>query len=329
MQDRKLRVGVARFPYGGNGGTSSEVPQVGTWLAKVAVKASKDPRIEWIWMPTFSDTPISMTRNLAVETARRLEIDVLVAIDSDMMPDCELHPTNPTAKPFFSSSFDFLYEHYQRGPVMIAAPYCGPPPHENVYVFQWVNKETDRPDDDAYSLALDQFSRPEAARRTGFEAVGALPTGLFMVDMRLFDIAKPPYFYYEYEGDGTKCAVCGCRPPGKQSSKCSTEDVTATRDLSLIGLEKLGYNPIFVNWDAWAGHVKPKVVRKPVIMSTDQVNERLVAAIKRDHRSDERLMIVGAGDATCYPPIPEQTTYGPPTNHCSSREGRSSVASAG
>lgn len=295
MQPRKLKVGVARFPYGGNGGTASEVPEVGTWLAKVAVKVSQDPRIEWEWMPTFSDTPIPMTRNLSVEYARQRKFDVLVMIDSDMVPDCEIG-RDPNAKPFFSSSFDFLYEHYERGPVVIAAPYCGPPPNENVYVFQWVNRETGRLDDDSFALAIDQFSRPEAARRSGFEAAAALPTGLIMYDMRVFDIAPSPYFYYEYDGDGAKCPECGCRKPGKQHKKASTEDCTATRDFALIGQQVLGYNPMFVNWDAWAGHMKPKMVRKPVIMGVDGVGERFTAAMKRNERSDEKLMIVGAGD---------------------------------
>jgi uncharacterized UPF0146 family protein len=51
--------------------------------------------------------------------------------------------------------------------------------------------------------------------------------------------------------------------------------VTQTRDLSLVGTTQLGYNPVFCNWDAWAGHWKPKCVGKPAILSASSVGHKL------------------------------------------------------
>lgn len=277
MKDRQFKVAIARFPYGGNGGVSSEVPDIGDWLVKTVIDAKADPRVQDIFSFRVSDTPITMTRNRAVKTAREAGVDVLVMIDSDMNPD--IHRARAGSQLFWNSSFDFLVKHYERGPVVIGAPYCGPPPFENVYVFEWKGFETDTPND---HLSLDAYTREQAAVLGGIQPCAALPTGLIMYDMRIFDILKPPYFSYEWTDE-------------TQSEKASTEDVMATRDMHLRGLELLGYNPVFCNWDAWAGHWKPKCVGKPNLLAAEQVSEKYRAAAARETRSDEQLLDVGAG----------------------------------
>lgn len=276
MTPAKLNVFFAFFPYGGNGGISSEHPSIRSWFARTVIAAKKDERIDDINFLDFSDTPITMTRNRAVKRAMDAGADVLVMCDSDQYPDLYLGQ-DPLAKPFFQSSFGFLYENRMKGRyVVVGSPYCGPPPTENVYVFRWANWQSDHPNVD---LRLEQFPREDAAIRSGIEEVAALPTGLIMFDLRVFDFLKPPYFYYEYTD------------PYEQE-KASTEDVTCTRDIALHGSQVAGYSPIHCNWDAWAGHFKPKCVGKPQLLTTDQVNEKYREAVQRGKPSNERLTFV-------------------------------------
>mgnify|MGYP001593860219 CR=1 FL=1 len=311
MQPRKLNVFFAYLAYGGNGATASEVPDIRDWAVATAIKAAKDDRIDRISSKTFSDTPVDMVRNQIVETAIADRSDVLVMVDSDQKPDMYVG-FDPTAKPFWDSSFDFLYEHWERGPSVIMAPYCGPPPHpikggmENVYAFYWANKESPdcvlpgstTPADPLHGIGmlLDQYSRAETGRMLGIQECGAGPTGLSMWDMRAFELVRPPYFYYEWEGDGAACPHCHQVYPGKRSHKSSTEDVTATRDISLNGIQTLGYNPMFINWDAWAGHWKPRCVGKPTMIKADHVSHKLAAAVRANQRSTDRMVYVSRGD---------------------------------
>lgn len=260
---QQFNVGFVTFSYGGNGGISSEVPQIREWMTPLVSEASKDERIETIRIWNLADTPITMTRNRAVVQARANKVDVLVMVDSDMFPD--MYAGQPGAKPFFQSSFDFLVSHYHKGPVAIGAPYCGPPPNECPYIFRWQNRESDSATPD---FQLEMYDRHTAASMIGIQECAALPTGLIMYDMRCFDLTEPkdkdshPWFYYEWTD---KYA----------SEKASTEDVTQTRDLSLLGTTDLGYNPVFCNWDAWAGHWKPKCVGKPAVLTAKGVGHKL------------------------------------------------------
>jgi hypothetical protein len=307
MTPRKAKVLITAFTYSGNGGIPTQAEQVSEWIAHTMVKAGRDERIEWIKKTSFCDTPITATRNRAVVAAREIGADILVMVDSDMWPDNRVG-RDPEAKPFFDTSFDFLYKHYDCGPVVIGAPYCGPPPIEMAYVFTWRTQQSDHPNVD---YALKPYSREEAATMKGIQHCAALPTGLIMFDMRAFELTEPKrkqetlikrlmapvegqyitgepltleqvrehtqrcldmkqqseqsWFYYEWTNE-------------YQSEKASTEDVTATRDIASHGVLELGYNPLRVNWDAWAGHWKVKCVDKPVVLSSEDVNNKLIRA---------------------------------------------------
>ncbi len=260
---QKFSVGIVTFSYGGNGGISSEVPDIREWMIPTVLEAHKDERISGIRIWNLSDTPITMTRNRAVVMAREYGIDVLVMVDSDMKPD--VNAGMPDAKPFFKSSFDFLVDHYHKGPCVIGAPYCGPPPVENVYVFRWNNLVSDNPNPD---FQLEMYDRHTAVKMAGIQDCAALPTGLIMYDMRAFEITEPktdadkPWFYYEWKDRFA-------------ADKASTEDVTQTRDLSLAGTQSLGYNPVYCNWDSWAGHWKPKCVGKPQVIDASGISDKL------------------------------------------------------
>lgn len=304
MQPRKLKLFFAFMPFGGVGSAQSEHPSIRNWLIPLIHKAKQDPRIDPdIGFKDLADIPLDMVRNDLVGYAREDGADVLIMVDSDNTPDVMLG-IDPEAKPFFESSFDFLYDHYEKGPVVIGAPYCGPPMQpdgygtENVYVFLWRNFNSRNPTD---RMALRQFEREEAAVRTGIEPVAALPTGCIMFDMRAFDLIPHPYFSYEYEGDGPACEKCGCPKPGQRRKKCSTEDVVTTRNISLNGEIKLGYNPIYCNWDAWAGHWKPLCVGKPRILTTDRVGNAVREAVLGNKRSDVRTVHVNSRKLPVHP----------------------------
>lgn len=273
----KLKVGICSFSYGGNGGIRSEVPDVRDWMIDTMIAARQDERIKSIMNYDLADTPITMTRNRSVIEARKMGLDVLVMVDSDMRPDSE-----PEGKPFFTEAFNFLYDSYARGPVVVAAPYCGPPPHENVYVFQWENKMNDQCNP---NHSLSAYPRAHAARMTGITPVAALPTGLIMYDMRIFDMLEPkgpgskPWFYYEYSDK-------------YESNKGSTEDVTATRDMSMVGSKLLGYNPVYCAWDSWAGHWKPHLVRKPRPVTVEVVGAKYAEALESGFTPGDRIAYI-------------------------------------
>lgn len=300
MTPAKLNLFLASFPYGGNGATSSEVPTVRHWFARTIVAAKKDERIDGVLWQDFSDTPITMTRNAAVVAARRAGADVLLMIDSDMAPDLYVGK-DPEARTFFEIAFDFVYRRRMEGkPVVVGAPYCGPPPVECVYVFRWTSMESGGAD---LHPKMEMYSREDAAKMGGIQPAAALPTGLILFDMEIFDHTDPKHeyqrllqmhdrktaealtrswFYYEYDDI-------------YQAQKASTEDVTATRDMGLVVEDKLGYNPLHCAWDSWAGHWKPKCVGKPQPIYGDSVNEKYRTAVTENRISNERLVMVRNG----------------------------------
>ncbi len=272
----KYRVFVQRFPYG-----SVEHTPCVTWLMEFAQHVTKDPRFDVIFGKPLDDTPITMTRNRSVELARKAGADFLLMIDSDMDPDCELG-RDPRAKEFWPTTIDFMLKH--QGPCVVGAPYCGPPPLENIYVFNWQKMETNPGNNDMQGLKLGQFSREHAYIMSGIQEVAALPTGLIVFDMRGFENIKTPYFSYEYYGDGPKCEACGQPKRGPEAEKCSTEDVVTTRDLSIAGV------PQYCNWDAWAGHRKMKTVRKPDLFTADGVAAKMHEALVSRRTISDRLI---------------------------------------
>lgn len=301
---RKLNLYFAFPCYGGNGGVSSEAPDIRRWWARTLAICKQDPRIGEVHEETVADTPITMVRNRFVRHCIDFQCDVLIMVDSDMHPD--LHNGEEGCKPFFESSFDFLYEHWEKGPCVVGSPYCGPPGGfgcENMYVFEWQNYG-DHGTESFFSL--EQVTRPMAARMRGIQEAAALPTGMIMYDIRAFELIAPcgkshdevledlmqgkitkkealnslheGYFYYEWKD---KYAT----------EKCSTEDVTNTRDISLAGVVRLGYNPVFCNWDAPVGHWKPWCVRgRPIIHDASKVAETLRRACEAPVQGDEVLM---------------------------------------
>ena len=301
---QKFNVGLVTFSYGGNGGISSEVPDIREWMVPLVADLSKDPRVDQIRVWNLADTPITMTRNRAVLQAREFGVDVLVMIDSDMKPD--MLAGHPDAKPFFPTSFDFFVKHYHKGPCIIGAPYCGPPPNECVYVFRWQNQQSHNPNPD---FQLEMYDRHTAVKMAGIQECAALPTGLIMYDMRVFELTEPktledkPWFYYEWSDMYA-------------SNKASTEDVTMTRDVSLVGTQKLGYNPVYCNWDAWAGHWKPKCVGKPVFIEAKGVSDKMKQCWEAGVDNSVKLVDFKSPIASRLHPVFDDMGMGLPESDC-------------
>jgi hypothetical protein len=243
------------------------------WVATTYAKWLKDRRLGRVLCQFYNDTPITMTRNRAVKDALAAGSDYLLMIDSDIVPDI----SEPGSRPFWKTAWEFLMRRREkeRGesllPATIAAPYCGPPPHENIFVFHWTDWETDSPD---RAIALQQYTRAQAASFRGIAEVHALPTGLILYDLRLFNHLHKPWFDYEYEDE-------------EKAQKCTTEDVYQTRNAALLGF------PQFCAWDSWAGHVKSKLVRKPHPICMEDVEDRLADAILSKHSRFDKVVFVG------------------------------------
>jgi hypothetical protein len=250
----KRNVMIARFPY-----QNAEVPDIADWLVPTVLEMKKDPSIGEIGHCRVDDTPITMTRNRVLKQALDLGFDHVLMLDSDMRPD--LYPAMPG---FWKEAWSFARQH--QGPCLIAAPYCGPPPDECVYVFQWTRRQEGNPNPDFH---LQLFTREQAALKKGIEEVAALPTGLILIDLRVCSRVKPPWFRYEWTDV-------------YEQQKASTEDVYFTRNCSLSGI------PVYVTWDAWAGHWKRKLVERPTVLTSATISDVMEDAILR-RRHPERL----------------------------------------
>lgn len=291
MGTPRYKVALAQFP-----GSGQSRMETNAWVVQAVRRMDRDPLVSEVVSLTYADTPITMLRNRAVREARDAGCHYLLMIDSDMAPD--IHPGAP---PFWTVAWEFLMARrmteqgkadeplrpYEDGetlsfggpsratrarqafpPATIAAPYCGPPPDECVYVFHWTDVETNPVD---RGFRLEMVPRAWAAVKSGIEEVAALPTGLILYDMRVFDLLAPPWFRYEF-------------PDAYESEKATTEDVYQTRNASLLGL------PQFCAWDCWAGHLKVKRVCRPTIVTRDQVHRTLADAVLRGVDSADRLI---------------------------------------
>ena len=293
MQPAKVKVYVALFCYGGNGGLAMMAPELGIWLAKTYHEMLLDERISSVGIKVYSDTPITMTRNRAVRDAQLLGCDMVLMLDSDNEPDGYMS-CGGDAKPFWKTAFDFSYDRLIQGvPTVIAAPYCGPPPEpiekhnvvtvgdvtfseiyggEVPYLFEWANRESDNPHT---NLKIDLMTRNQASRLSGIFPVAALPTGVCLFTLSAFKGLPKPYFRYEMNEDG--------------SEKQSTEDVVATRDISLYWKATKGIDVLYATCDSWALHHKTKKVGRPQFVPVESVATTLVEAIKNDYHANEAM----------------------------------------
>ncbi len=300
MKKAVVDVLLAKFAYGGNGGVSSIIPELAEWEVRTTIKMKGDARIGRIKPVILSDTPITMTRNRAIRIAKEEGYDMVLMLDSDNQPDGYVG-VDPEAKPFWDVSFEFAYERLMRGlPTCIAAPYCGPPPHpvdrpgvtdggEVPYLFQWIDNESDV-ENPTHKLEI--LNRNEAAQLSGIWPVAALPTGVCLFTINCFDGMKVPYFYYEWNED--------------HSEKHSTEDVVATRNISLHWSISKGINVCFAACDSWALHHKPKKVGRPRFTPVEIMAKKFREGLEGNMSVYEKKVLV---DYTKDLPMPTEPSY--------------------
>lgn len=299
MTPAKLDILIAMFAYGGNGGVATIIPEVGLWVGERLNEMRQDERIGRVAVARYGDIPLTMERNRVVKDAIDGRYDVILMLDSDNQPDLYMG-TSSWCKPFWKTSFDFLYDRHMRNlPTVVCAPYCGPPPHpvgggqENVYVFYAEDNETGNPE---AAFKFSAYDRNTASQMRGIQEIAAGPTGVILYSttaLQLMPIGKlnpgqileshargelsqdralrllrmQSWFFYEFTDQ-------------YQTRKASTEDVTNTREIQLAGLAKHKQPVVFCNWDAWAGHWKPKCVGMPSPIRMEQINEMYLEAVQ-------------------------------------------------
>jgi len=274
-----VSVMIARFPFG-----RCDEPDVTDWLVDTVVRMKGDGRISKILHTRIIDTPITMCRNRVLAEAVEKKVDFLLQVDNDMKPDAYL-ASNPnrlcidtTAQRFWDVAFETCLRHRQedKSPAIVGAPYCGPPPIENVYVFRWATHETDGPQDAADNIKLAAYEREETVHLEGVQEVAALPTGLILLDVEALKLIDPPYTSYQWTDQ-------------HERGKASTEDVVLTRDLSLAGAT------CYCTWSSWAGHWKRKCVGRPMPLVASAVAKKFQDAVLRKYNilPNEELVHVG------------------------------------
>ena len=322
MDNLKLDILFAQFCYAGNGGVATVLPDYVPWFARVSSDLANDDTVGRVAIRQYGDIPLAMERNRVVADAKRDGYDVIVMLDSDNIPDLYLGKRSG-ALPFIETSYRFLHDRAKRGvPTVVCAPYCGPPPHptkggqENVYVFYATEDETEdeihgvhrhSPDGTpVHNVKFEPYSREHAPMMTGIQPIAAGPTGCIMYSTDAFDLmpvhgrtdeeiledhAKgritseramqllrmESWFFYEYTDS-------------QQTRKASTEDVTNTREIQFAGIEKHGEPVLFCNWDAWAGHMKPKCVGAPAPLRLENVSRIFAEAVRSNKSATERTV---------------------------------------
>ena len=144
--------------------------EIGSWLAKCREYAflNNDHLIDCI----IDQEPTPAARNNAVEQAKRLDRDLLIMIDNDMLPNMEWFA-------FVCS----IYRNSKDPPMVIGSPYRGGEPERLVQVLD---------------IDLKRVTLEDANKRFGCASVRCCGTGLIAIDMEVFDKIKHPYFDYVY-----------------------------------------------------------------------------------------------------------------------------------
>lgn len=256
---KPAKVFIARLPYG-----NAEAPSVGDWLINTTLWLQSENRVADFRFAAIDDTPTSMVRNKMAKVAMEWGADILLFIDSDMYPDYLVgQEGHKNAKPFLPTAFDHWWNH--PGPCIISAPYCCGGRNEDPLIFRYAAPTSPT---QMSEIKITRFSREETDTLTGISRASALPTGLMLVDTRVFKFLPTPWFYYEYTDD-------------TYSEKASTEDITFTRDASFHGV------PLYCTWDCWAGHWKRKLVGRPTLPNALAIPASFRNACYRNlHRED-------------------------------------------
>ncbi len=250
----RVNVAVAPFTYAG-----VMRAELGVWLAEALWGLRTHERVGLAVAAMQVGYPTDRARNEACKNAKREGFHFLLMLDDDMEPDCE-----PDGVPFLPGALEFALA--QPGPCVVAAPYCGASPWQKVLVMRYEERPNVVAPD--FPGNLRSYTREEAAAETGFGRVGALPTGVMLVDLRVMDMLPPPWFAYEYED------------PPFNTKLSSSEDTVFSRNADWVGV------PQFCAWNSWAAHMKNQRIGKPRPMAPAAVPINVRAALAHAIRKD-------------------------------------------
>lgn len=173
--------------------------------------------------------PTPAARNQAVEVAKGREFDVLMMIDGDMIPNLGFFQY---VRGIFKGD-DMLAKMPENRHHVIGSPYCGGPP----------NYEVQAMSETAIVGKYERFPRELAAKLSGLDTCPLVGTGLIAIDVRAFDLIKPPYFAYTYSDE--------------KQTLAGTEDFYFCDKLHRAG------GRIMMAWDYWSQHSKEIPIGKP------------------------------------------------------------------
>ena len=210
-------------------GFSVECPELGTWLASIALRIAQMPQLDMAMIQVSNCRP-ALNRNAAALTARRHKADYLLMVDPDMAPDRYLRPDGKGGFlsrmcPFLPTALDCLVRH--PGSV-VGAPYCAHYPLRQVQVFHQGRR----------------VQHSEIPQLDGLREVDAIGTGLMLIDMAVLANIPPPVFEDEY------------RTP-EQAQLSASQDVVFCRKVRQAG------GKVFCLFDCWAGHQQTSIVDPP------------------------------------------------------------------
>lgn len=249
----KVTVGVVVFTYDG-----SMRSEIWLWSLRAFRSLWQHPRVAEAIPAKMEGYGAERVRNKALADALDAGVDFLLMVDNDTVPDW--HSADADQTPFLPSALDFMLDH--DGPCVVGAPYCAGPPNERVLVSRFCGTENEHPDGAARGVILENFSRQEAATRTGMELVSSLPTGCLLIDTRVAKVLCPPWFSYEYAD-------------ARWTEFASTEDTVFTRNLFYLGV------PLYCAWQSWCAHIKVKHVGRPRTYPQDAVPRNVRKAWER------------------------------------------------
>ncbi len=216
-----MRILIARILRGG-----FERHEIGSWLAKCFLAASKDPRITFINDVVVDKCPTDAARNEAAILALSMKADVLVSVDHDNVPTLD----------FFTQAVDYLIRHPA---AVVAAPYLGARP-----------SGPGTPDREVQVVVKDA-SAPEGRRRVGHAEAREL-TGIRLaygvgtvlaIGTPALKLISPPWWAYRYFDP--------------RHMHVGTEDFVFSEKLVDAG------GIVVVNWSTWVGHHKSETLWKP------------------------------------------------------------------
>lgn len=216
--------------------------EIGTFLVEATVVTLSDPdvkrKVEDVLHIPICAFPTDKARNVLVQKAKERHVDFLFMVDSDAAP----------AEGWFKTALLYLMQN--KYPCFVAAPYVSADGTVQVMEYRHTDPEPTVP---LERWALKHLDRLDASRRSGIEKVHSVGTHCVAYDMRVFDLVKQPYFYYQYNHDHTDVE--------------GTEDVMLHNNLYYANVE------CYVTWDFWAAHYKTRRLQGPVALDPKLIPE--------------------------------------------------------